>query len=365
MTSIAALAPLLFGLHSGVFADRRSYTFVTRSSLAIRIVVCLLCSLLLFLGKFSIGIAAVTLFALNAMSLYFESAAWAVVPRIALNEERVGLNAHHEAILLATAMIAPWLSAVAVNGNKPGFFLVGCACTMAGCLCFVRTGEEGALSRADGGLRAGILDGVKYIFRDPVQKCISWSAMLFNFSHAAFFAVFTFYALKVLGISVAAVAAIFFVTALGGMVAAFLTPYVIAKLGTYRAAMWSMIVLLPAGLPLVAASFASSYAPFLITVTFVAWEVAILVNVITETTLRQERTPTHILGSVASASRFINWGADPLGAGLAALLLLAFEPLSVLALAFLGMVFAFLPLVIGRGHARKAAWRHDPQTSSA
>lgn len=348
ITSIAASAPLVFGLHSGIVADRNSYTFVAKTSFALRFLVCLLCSVALYLEEFSIGIAALTLFAMNAASLYFESAAWAVVPRIASGEDRIGFNAYHEAILSTAALVAPWLSAFAVDGGRAHGFLVGCAVSMVCCLAFIRKGLGPTPLRSNDRPSAGILDGVKYIFQDPLQRAVSWSAMIFNFFHAAFFAVFTFYALKVLDISVAGVAVIFFITAVGGTMGAFVAPFVIGRYGAYQAAIWSMSSLLPTGIPLIIAPFVPRYAPAFICVTFVAWEVAILVNVIAETTLRQERSPQHMVGSVASASRFVNWGADPLGAALAALLLVSVDSLVVLALAFLGMAFAFVPLLLNR-----------------
>ena len=219
---------------------------------------------------------------------------------------------------------------------------------MVCCLAFIRKGLGPTPLRSNDRPSAGILDGVKYIFQDPLQRAVSWSAMIFNFFHAAFFAVFTFYALKVLDISVAGVALIFFITAVGGTMGAFVAPFVIGRYGAYQAAIWSMSSLLPTGIPLIIAPFVPRYAPAFICVTFVAWEVAILVNVIAETTLRQERSPQHMVGSVASASRFVNWGADPLGAALAALLLVSVDSLVVLALAFLGMAFAFVPLLLNR-----------------
>jgi predicted MFS family arabinose efflux permease len=169
---------------------------------------------------------------------------------------------------------------------------------------------------------ADIADGVRLLWKNEIQRTIALAAGFFNFFHTAFFTVFTIFALKELDFSAASFGTVVSVVGFAGLFGALCAPKLIEVLGARMALVGSLIIIGPLGIPIIF----SEHLPFLhraalIAGCLAAWDFMIVVHVIVEQTIRQVLVNNRHLSRIMATTRFVSWGADPIGAllgGLAA-----------------------------------------------
>jgi predicted MFS family arabinose efflux permease len=169
---------------------------------------------------------------------------------------------------------------------------------------------------------ADIADGIRLLWKNKVQRTIALAAGLFNLFHTAFFTVFTLYAIKTLDFTAASYGTVISVVGAAGLAGALFAPLLIRAVGPRIALIGSLLVIAPLGIPmLLVEPLPFLYRATIIAACLAAWDFMIVVHVIVEQTLRQVMVDNLHLSRMTATTRFISWGADPIGAllgGLAA-----------------------------------------------
>ncbi|WP_207001805.1 hypothetical protein [Trinickia mobilis] len=160
-----------------------------------------------------------------------------------------------------------------------------------------------------------IADGVNLLWRNEIQRTIAIAAGFFNLFHTAFLTIFTVYALKELGFDSASFGTVVSVVGLAGLFGALCAPRMINLLGVRTALTGSLLAIGPIGIPILFADhFPFLQRAALIAGCLAAWDFLIVVHVIVEQTVRQAMVANRHLSRITATTRFVSWGADPVGA---------------------------------------------------
>ena len=160
-------------------------------------------------------------------------------------------------------------------------------------------------------LAAEILEGLRFVARNPYLRPSMVYVAVFNFFTNVIFAIFLVYAVRRLDLSPAVIGLVFAIGSLGFLVGAFLAPRVSARLGVGTTMIGAAAV---AGLALflIPLAPASNALPFLIA-SGVIVDFAIVLYNVTGLSLFQAITPDRLLGRMNASRRFVVWGVLPLG----------------------------------------------------
>jgi MFS family permease len=237
---------------------------------------------------------------------------------------------------LVEALTAPIAVVVdAISFLASGLFLLG-----------IRK-EERAPTRSERqagpGMKAEVLEGLRYVFGNRYLRWIAASTATFNFFSNLIFSVFLVYAVRELGIGPGLIGAIFSVASVGYLLGALLANRLSRRFGVGPA-----IVIGAAGslsLLLLAAAPKSNPIPFIVAGMGIS-AIGIPVYNITQVSFRQAITPERLQGRMNSVMRFIVWGVIPLGSLLGGALASWVSLRFAIWVGALGMSFAVLPVAL-------------------
>jgi MFS family permease len=310
-------APLLFGLSAGAMADRLDRTPALFWCGVARLLLDATLALLFALEQMTVAALCVVSFGLSAAKLLFDSVVVAVIPTIVPRNELAKANGWFEA-LNSTAYslgsaIAGWLlqftSAVLVFTANSVLYLVSTLCLKG--VSLPRVEPELPYERSH---FADIASGIRLLWRNEIQRTVAFSAGAFNACHAAFFTVFTFHALKELQFSAASFGTVVSLVGLTGLAGALCAPRLIETLGARTALIGSLLVIGPLGVPILfAGHLPFPHRAMLIAACLAAWDFMIVGHIIIEQTMRQIMVDNRHLSRMTATTRFISWGADPVG----------------------------------------------------
>ena len=197
--------------------------------------------------------------------------------------------------------------------------------------------------RAGPGMKAEVLEGLRYVLGNRYLRWIAASTATFNFFSNLIFSVFLVYAVRELGIGPGLIGAIFSVASIGYLVGALLANRISRRFGVGPA-----IVIGAAGslsLLLLAAAPKSNPIPFIVAGMGIS-AIGIPVYNITQVSFRQAITPERLQGRMNSVMRFVVWGVIPLGALLGGALASWVSLRFAIWVGALGMSFAVLPVLL-------------------
>jgi MFS family permease len=203
----------------------------------------------------------------------------------------------------------------------------------------------GALD-APGGMRAQIMDGLRYILRHEYLGNIAATTATGNLFSNIAFAIFPVYAYKVLFLSPAAVGTIGGLGGAGVLLGALVANRLQARFGVGRTIILSAAATGPVGLLMPLATPEIAFW-FLSVWFFLSGALNVTYNV-AQVSLRQAITPEHFLGRMNATMRFLVWGTIPIGSLIGAGLS---EVIGVRATIWVGsglLLFAFLPVLFSR-----------------
>jgi len=319
LAASATGAPLLFGLSAGALADRWDRQKILLWCGVGRLLLVLVTLLFVYFEKLNIGVLCGLSFALSAIKLLFDSVVAAAIPTIVEHPNLTKANSWYEATNSTAYALGPaiagWIlqsaSAIAVYAINALLYLASTLFLRGTALPQTarqhRASEQSHL--------ADIVEGIKLLWRNEVQRVIAATAGLFNFFHTAFFTVFAIFALKELDFSAASFGATLSSVGLAGLLGALFAPKIIHFLGVRWALIGSLLIIGPLGIPIVFSEhFAFPQRIALIAFCLAAWDFLIVIHVIVEQTIRQIMISNHQLSRITATTRFISWGADPLGA---------------------------------------------------
>jgi predicted MFS family arabinose efflux permease len=168
--------------------------------------------------------------------------------------------------------------------------------------------------------RQRLSEGLSFIFRNAIFRASLLSFATTNFFNLMFGALFVLYATRELDVSPGVLGVVLGVGAVGGVVGAFVAPWISRRLGVGRALMLGSI-LFPLPLVLVPAAGGPHWLvlAFLFTAEFFA-ALGVMILDVNGNSLNAALIPDRIRARVSGAHRVINYGVRPIGSLLAGIL---------------------------------------------
>jgi MFS family permease len=315
-TTLEALPYLLFGLFSGVVGDRLDRKRVMVGADLANVVVVGSVPVAWWLGHLTVVHVLVAGFVAQTLFTFFDGANFGALP-VLVGRERVGeANAAIWGVGGVLDLSVPAGVGLALAVLHPADLLALDALTFLVSALLVRTITR-ALSSAreravSPGLAVGvrsvledIRDGQRFLWRHAGVRSNTVIGALQSMAGAGFMALAVPWCDRVLGVGTSGwrFGLVFSMWGVGGILAAWLTPRLLTRVGTARLTLLAIPVSAAAGLAV------SSTTTWLVAVlAMVGWGVAYQLVVINSLTYRQQVTPEHLLSRVNTAGRMLSWG---------------------------------------------------------
>jgi predicted MFS family arabinose efflux permease len=208
--------------------------------------------------------------------------------------------------------------------------------------------REDRMQRSGRRLHAEIVEGLAFVFRQPLLRRIVATTALANLASHIGQAMLVLYAIRDLGIGAAGLGLALSIGALGGLAGAFLVGPLIARVGEGRVIALALLPALPtlALVPLAHGRSGPAAIAMLATSTALT-AVGVVVYNVAQVSFRQRLCPRPLLGRMNASVRFVVWGVMPIGAFLGGLIGSRFGVLTALWVAMAGEALAVLPVLLG------------------
>ena len=165
----------------------------------------------------------------------------------------------------------------------------------------------------------GVWSGFKYLGIDRMQRAITASIAHFNLFTAAIQALYVVYAIRYVGMSAFELG---LAVGLGGLIAAASISISNRIISAYRPVTVLWLTFFVPGLAgpgmLLLQDIPHALGVIVMGLILAIWAFCMLTNMSICETIKQVYVPRSVIGRFSSASRIITWGADPIGAGIAA-----------------------------------------------
>jgi MFS family permease len=316
----AGMAPwIAFALLVGVWIDRRARrrriliaADLGRAALLVSVPVAAALDLLTLDQLFVVA------FAVGCLTLVF-NVAWGsylnvLIPREQLVDGNSKLMGSY-----ATAQIAgPSIAGVLVQALTAPLAILLDACSfLASALSLrsIRAPEPERRLEPSSTLRLDLAAGLRYVWRDPLQRSIAGSAATLNFFGSAALAVIVLYAARELHFGPGLIGFFFAAGAVGALLGTQLAPRAARRLGSGSTIMWATVGFPPA---LAITPLAGYGEPRWLAFTILAAAeflggLAVMLFDVNTAALRQAMTPERLYGRAAGAMSFLTQSAKPLG----------------------------------------------------
>jgi MFS family permease len=288
-------------------------------------------------------------FAVGVLTVFFDVSYQSYLPSLVARDSLVEGNSKLEVSRSGAQLAGPGLAGGLVEAlTAPIAVLVDAVSFLASGLFLLGIKqEERAPTRSERqagpGMKAEVLEGLRYVFGNRYLRWIAASTATFNFFSNLIFSVFLVYAVRELEIGPGLIGAIFSLASIGYLVGALLANRVSRRFGVGPA-----IVIGAAGslsLLLLAAAPKSNPIPFIVAGMGIS-AIGIPVYNITQVSFRQAITPERLQGRMNSVMRFIVWGVIPLGSLLGGVLASWVSLRFAIWVGAVGMSFAVLPVAL-------------------
>jgi MFS family permease len=336
-------ATLFFGLSMGVWADRYDRIRVMHLANLGRVLALLSIPVLWWTGHLSIPVLVLVTFTVSALSLLFDSAMSAYLPQLVGKERLTAANSWMQASASVGNTVGPGVSGLLVQVlGAPVAILVDAVSYLVSSLAMKtlpRHRSPGGTGVADRHL-AAIKVGVTLIWRDPIQRPLTFASAHFNLFTTMFFALYALYAIRSLGFSPFLLGVVSVCGGVAGLCGAGVADRLARRFGHGRVLVVAYAVPGAAGLLVPFAAAADlAVSAVLVAASSALWIGSIVINLILSETIKQALVPHHLLGRVTSAIRFVSWGVEPFGALIGgALGSAAFGVRNTLVLASIGVI---------------------------
>ncbi|MEU5874894.1 MFS transporter [Glycomyces sp. NPDC047369] len=314
LNAMDQIALVMFGLLVGAWVDRMRRKPIIVVSEVLRAAVMLTVPVAWMLDALAMWQLYAVMFGLGLVSVFFDVAQGSYVPMLIDNDRLAGANSRIQGLRsasdtggplvagpLVTLLTAPVAVAVAVAGFAVSAFS----------MWRIRFQETDPVRAEKPSLRAEIVQGIRFILKDPIVRTVAFSSAWCNLSVGAFQAMLVVFLIRDTGLSSAVVGLVLAGSGVGGVLGAMLVGKISAKAGMGRTALAALALSGP-GMAVVALSGPEwgAVAAFLGQALYVAAIVAFNVNVVS---YRQAITPDPIQGRVNATQRVISWGTVAVG----------------------------------------------------
>jgi hypothetical protein len=246
--------------------------------------------------------------------VFFDVAYQSYLPHLVGREHLVEGNAKLGAVGAVSQISGPAIAGLAIQALTAPLAVALDAASFAGSALFVaRIGrrEELPERKPDAHLVREVMEGVRFVFGNPLLRPIAMSAASANFFIGISSAMAIVLLARVLHLPAGMIGVFFSIASVGGLVGALIATRVARRLGQGRTIWISQAVtgLFRLAVPLAQRGWLLWTVAFSLALAFAA---SVVYNV-TQLSFRQGLTPEHLLGRMNATMRFLVWGTLPLG----------------------------------------------------
>lgn len=350
LTAANVAAFLLIGLPAGAWIDRMSKRRVMIWSDAVRALALATLPALWMIDLLQMWHLYAVALVLGVATVFFDVSYQSILPSLVrptqIAEANGKLASTQELASIAGPAVGGWLIGI----FTAPFAILGTSITyVASFIALSLTHDHEQLRAPDdrAPLRQEIAEGLRFVFTEKLLRRIVGTTSISNFFNTLSMTMLPIFILRELGLSPASMGIIFALGAIGGLVGAATTPYIVRRIGEARAipigalgfSLVSMVVPVAAMVPSIA-------FPLLVVEGFVSSFTVLLYN-ITQVTFRQRITPPRLLGRMNASVRFVVWGVMPIAALLSGVLGTWIGVVATMWIAAIGQLLAAGFVVIG------------------
>ncbi len=314
---------LVLALPAGVLVDRTAHRPLLVACDLGRAVLIGLVPLAAWSGTLSVPVLLAVVLAVGCLTVVFDIAAGAYVPRLV---EPARLGSANGSLTTATAVAY-------VAGPPLGGALVGAVgapravvldavsfLVSAAFLARIRTRHTDVPAASPAGPEEGtgwsrLMAGVAVLRRDPALGRLTTFTAAFNLASNAVIVVLLVFLVRDARLSPEALGLVYGLSALGAIAGGALSARISRRLGIGRAIALEVVVVTAGEVALAATPASAAAGPWVVVVMGVMF-FAFTAFQAQAVTVRQSRSPQHVLGRVLAAHRLAVFGAIPLGAAL-------------------------------------------------
>jgi MFS family permease len=340
----AVMVPwLLFALPAGVWVDRMPRRPILVVADLGRAAVLASIPLAYAFDALTMAQLYAAAFASGTLTVFFDVAYQSYLPSLVGREQLVDGNAKLEISRAGASVAGPGLGGVLVAAvTAPYAVAVDAASFLASALLLfrIRVPEEPPEPEMHASLRRELVDGLRYVFRDPRWRALMGYVASVNYFFAVAESIFIVYAVRDLGLSATTIGLVFTLSNLGGIAGAILVGAASQRLGVGRTL---VVAGLLGGPPLLLVPLApeSFPIPFLVA-GWLLLSLGVVMYNVTAISLIQALTPERMLGRMNASRRFVVWGTIPLGSVTGGALASAIGLRETILVGAIGASFSFL-----------------------
>ena len=310
ITITTKLPWLLFSLLTGAISDRRDRRKLMISADISRFVIvgCLAASIIT--DRTSIWVLYICSFLLGTCETLHTNCAQAIIPDIVKPEELLTANARFTSVqVLSAQFVGPSLGVVLFNASSALPFVAN-AVTFVGSAALVKgIPDVHAVEPATTKVRDDMLDGIRFLRDNAILRRLTFILAALNFFYFASGALLVLYTSDILKSSNITFTVLSIGSAVGTILSRFFVSRISSRYGstaTIALSLWVWAIS--------AVGIAVTSSKYVAVIMFVLMGVGNGLWMIINTTLRQQLTPTRMLGRMNAAFRTVSWGVVPFGA---------------------------------------------------
>lgn len=312
------LPHLVFGLLAGAAADRFDRRRIVVWVNVGRAVVLAVLAVTIVTGTVSIVVVLLALFILGTSETFADASSSTMLPRLVAREDLGVANARMQgAFLLTNQLVAPPIGAFLFAAGMALPFATNAACFALGAVLISRVvlgaTEERPVARS--GLRAEMLEGIRWLLEHPPMRTLALTIFTFNVTFGAAWSVLVLYAAERLGMDAVGFGLLTTAVAVGGVVG--------GAADGRQERRFSLADIMRVGLLIETGthlSLAVTTSPAVALATMVVFGAHAFVWGTTSTVVRQRAVPDVIMGRVTSVYRVAIIGGLVIGTPIGGLL---------------------------------------------
>ncbi|GBL21631.1 hypothetical protein EMGBS4_16910 [Acidimicrobiaceae bacterium] len=310
ITITTKLPWLLFSLFTGAISDRRDRRKLMISADISRFVIVACLSATIITDRTSIWVLYICSFLLGTCETLHTNCAQAIIPDIVKPEELLTANARFTSVqVLSAQFVGPSLGVVLFNASSSLPFVAD-AFAFAGSAALVKSiPDVHAVEPATTRLRDDMLDGIRFLRDNAVLRRLTFILAALNFFYFASGALLVLYTSDILHSSNITFTALSVGSAFGTILSRFFVSQISDRFGptkTIGVALWVWAIS--------SVGIAMTSDKYIAVIMFVLMGMGNGLWTIINSTLRQQLTPTRMLGRMNAAFRTVSWGVVPFGA---------------------------------------------------
>lgn len=311
---------LLLALPLGVMVDRlRRRPVLVLSDLA-RAALTVVVVVFAFTGALTLSTLVILVMLIGVFTVSFEVSYQSYLPAVVGRGELERANGRLQATAAAAEVGGPGIGGVLIQALSAPWALLAHTLTYlvsATALLGIKTVESTPPRTGRSALRE-LADGLAFVRRDRYLVSLIGFAAIYNLFAQWIMVLFTVHAVRELGLTAGQLGIVFSLGAIGAVVGAALAPVSVRTLGAgpVLIACAALECLALAALPLVGSSWPTPTVLAVLIGVFAANGAGTSLSSVVALTLRQLRTPDHILGRVNATMRWISYGVISIGAAL-------------------------------------------------